>query len=234
MWYAAAIYALGSYAITAIVKAITPDNPAEHVGSGVIGNWSDRILLQGLRGSRHAWRCFRSNCRRLDPGQNHILFRALTAAHWRAVAQAIAVYGRARGLALSTAADSLPLPQALCDAVVRLTNESRPLSLDGQADREVLRQLVKTCDERAAATSVEVAEGWDTVLDPLYDDLTALMAQNRRPSCGPAEKPGRHWLRSFPRSVSIRVCASSSSSTGSSFSPSTSSSRCRTRRWLRS
>ena len=198
MWDAAAIYALGSYAIAAIAKAITPDNPAEQVGGGVIGNWSDRILLQGLRGSRHAWRCFRSNCRRLDPGQNHILFRALIAAHWRAVAQAIAVYGRARGLTLSTAADSLPLPQTLRDAAARLKNESQPLSLGQQADREMLRQLVKTCDERAAATSVEVAEGWDAVLDPLYDDLTALMAQNRHPSCGPAEKAWQALVAEFP------------------------------------
>jgi len=63
----------------------------------MLGNAAFASLLNGLKKSSYAWSCFRENCRRLDPRKNHILFRALQNAHWKAVAQVLAEYSRAQG-----------------------------------------------------------------------------------------------------------------------------------------
>ncbi|MBL8290357.1 MAG: hypothetical protein JNN08_00900 [Bryobacterales bacterium] len=193
------IYAAGAVVLTAIAKAVGPEKLAEQAGSGVVGNWADRILVTGLTGAQYGWRRFRENCRRLDALENHVLFRALVAAHWSAVAQAIAVYGRARGITLSTAADSLPLPASLREAAARLASEQKPLGFLQQSERETLRAVVAACDQRARDMAVhDLPSGWDAVLEPLYDDLTTLVSQGRRPVQAPAEKAWNALAAEFP------------------------------------
>ena len=151
----AAIYPFGISAISAIATAVAHDaNPAQWVVSGVLGNAAFVSILRGLQDSKHAWGCFRENCRRPDPRKNHILFHALMSAHWKAAAQALAEYARAQalaeyaraqGLTSAAIADAMPLPQALRDAVAASLNALKPMSLNQQADFD-LRPLILTID----------------------------------------------------------------------------------------
>ena len=211
MFEAVAIYAAGAAVLGAIAKAVGPEKLGEQAGSGVVGNWADRILVNGLAGAQCAWRRFRENCRRLDAPENHVLFRALVGAHWSAVGQAIAVYGRARGITLSTTADSLPLPASLREAAARLKSERTPLSFVQQSERETLRAAVESCDQRAREMAVhDLPGGWDAVLEPLYDDLTTLVSQGRRPTQGPSEMAWNVLVAEFPSLDGDRLRAFSS------------------------
>ena len=178
---------------TSALSAITSLLPEAQ--NGVVGNWADRILLVGLLQGKEAWQCFRRNCRRLDQKENHLLYRSLLEAHWRAVAQAAAGCAGSHGFRVTTAADSLPLPLAVRDLVTRAA-QPRYLPEEVEAEAGHLRRLVQVCEERSKAAPPH--EEWTALLDPLYDDLTVLVAQGLRPTLGPTEQAWRALEAEFP------------------------------------
>ena len=178
---------------TSALSAITSLLPTA-AKDGVVGNWADRILLVSLLQGKVAWQCFRRNCGRLDQKENHLLYRSLLEAHWRAVAQAAAGCARAQGFRVATAADALPLPRGMQDLVARAQLRWLPEEVEAEAGH--LRRLVQVCEERSRA-AVPPSE-WATLLDPLYDDLTLLVEQGRRPTLGPTEQAWKALEAEFP------------------------------------
>ena len=191
-----AVVAAGKTFYDAISSVIPQPIGASSLVSGVAGNTAHA-------GASYAWKCFRNNWGRLDQLDNHILFRAVIEAHWRAVAQTLAQYGRARGCEVTITADKLPLPKGIQQRAARWVIERQSIRLLRAVNPEDLQGWIKTCDERsilARTQDTERLEDWSRLLDPLYDDMTRLMAQARDGAVdlGPADQAWQALTRDFP------------------------------------
>jgi hypothetical protein len=181
---------------------------ANAVVSGIAGNQANMAVVASTRGALYAVRCFLNNLKKLDAKENHVLYRAMLTAHWQAIQQTAAAYARINHIELHANFGVLPPPLRkafdsfhLRGELVTLDLRAALVTLRSGGEGDALKALVAECDQRITSLRIgppEAPQEWAGALNSMFEDLTALMAQNRDATAGPAETAWRLLQAEFP------------------------------------
>ncbi len=151
---------------------------------------------------------FPNNLNRLDAKENQVLYRAMLTAHWQAIQQTAATYARINHIEVHANFGLWPSLLRRVLECFHLRGESVSLHLRAglitprsESASNALQGLIAACDQRISDLRngpPQVTREWAAALGSMFEDLTALVAQNQDAARGPAESTWKLLEAEFP------------------------------------